>query len=337
MKNYKRSIKNLGKGLKGVGLYIAGTAMLATPFTSPLGIATLTKSVKEMYVSVQGNYIENSMMEIQRNAKVNKWLNRPSNYIVEGLPTVKQFLEAYLTKNKMDFLTMQEVNLFLQLDSKDEKGNDILYNTNTHAGNYKMLQELEKVGMIEDLQKTYSGKKSLKFERLLLGNSNAKQVSDYRRKRIGQIKENLSNQKGVINKIRTLKEELDIGIDKKTKMYNVSFKKTDKTFNEQEICSMLGFVQDDRGQIDTNRFDTLKDKEGNIESIVYKKEYVFDMLKKRSRELSKNIKERAIENKDNIRDSLKQMTVGVNEVTNIKPVEQNLKIKVEEKNINNVR
>lgn len=313
MKNYKRSIKNFGNGLKGAGIYFFGMGMLGSPITFPFGIAAVIKGGKELYKNAQGDYTENSMIMIQRNNMINKMLKQPSNYIVEGVPTAKQFLEAYLTENKMDFLMLQEVNLFLQLDSKDKDGNDIVYNTLTHAGNYRMLQELEKSGMIEDLQREYKGSKSLKMARLALGNSNSKQMSSYKKKRIEQIKENVKKQKGFGNKVKTLKEELNEGIDKKTKMYNISFKKTDKVFSEQEICSMLSFVRDDRGLIDTQKFNTVKDKNGNIKSIVYKKEYITDMLKNRSKILVQRIKGKTFENKDSIRESLKQMTVGIDE------------------------
>ena len=314
MKNYKRSLKNFGNGLKGAGIYFVGMGMLANPVIFPVGMAAVIKGGKELYKSAQGDYIENSMIMVQRNNVINRILKQPSNYIVEGIPTTNQFLEAYLTENKMDFLMMQEVNMFLQLDSKDTDGSDIIYNTLTHAGNYKMLQELEKAGMIEDLQKVFKEKKSLAVARLALGNSNSKQMTSYRKRRIGQIRENIKNQKGFGNKVKILKEELNEGIDKKTKMYDISFKKTDKVFNEQEIGAMLSFIRDNRGVIDAQKFNIIKDKNGNIKSILYKKEYVTDMLKRRSIKVAKKIKEKTVGNKENIKESLKKMTVAMEDI-----------------------
>ena len=182
MKNYKRSLKNFGRGLKGTAITLVGVGLTVTPYTAPLGLATLTKGINDIVNSVNGNYIENSIMTVKSNKLITKLSGQPSNYIVQGLPSISQFMQATLTENKMDFLKLQEVNLLLGLDTHDNKSNQIEYNTNTHIGNYRLLKKLENEGIISGLTKEPSKKSDLKVEKLLIGNVNkSKEKKEYKK------------------------------------------------------------------------------------------------------------------------------------------------------------
>ena len=308
MKNYKRSLKNFGRGLKGTAITLVGVGLTVTPYTAPLGLATLTKGINDIVNSVNGNYIENSIMTVKSNKLITKLSGQPSNYIVQGLPSISQFMQATLTENKMDFLKLQEVNLLLGLDTYDNKGNQIEYNTNTHIGNYRLLKKLENEGIISGLTKEPSKKSDLKVEKLLIGNVNKSKEKEYRKKRIQKIKENVSSQKGFFNKIKLLSEELKIGINKKTQMYKVSFKKTNKEFKEEDIAKMLSFTDNtNSGKINKDKFNLILDKDGNVKGIDYTKKYVLGKLKEKAKE---KLISRKQNRTNNLKDNLASLTYG---------------------------
>lgn len=170
MKNYKRSTKNFGKGLKGGIVAFAGVAMFVTPYTTPVGIGALAKGISHIIDAVDGNYVENSIIKVHKNRALNRLSKKPSYYVIQGLPNTKQYLESLISKNKLDFLKLQELNFLLGIDRCDDSGNIIEYNTKTHSGNYMMLKQLKKYGFIENLSKTKAEKRDFKFERLLIGN-----------------------------------------------------------------------------------------------------------------------------------------------------------------------
>ncbi len=299
MKNYKRSLKNFGKGLKGTAITFASLPLIAIPYTAPLATVGIAKGLNSVYNSVYGNYIENSMIQVQRNKVLNKIHKHPSNYIVQGLPSAKQFLEATLTSNKMDFLKLQELNMLLQLDNKDKAGNDIIYSTTTHAGNYMLLKKLEKFGIIKNLSKTPSKMSSLKFEKTLIANSKDKNI-EYKQKRKQEIKNRIASQSSLFDKIKVLREELKVGIDKKTQMYEVNFEKADKEFSLADIVDFLGFVGKD-GKLDENKYLVIKDKEDKVKAIDYKKEYILELFKQRAIDKYRNSKEKINDFKDELK------------------------------------
>lgn len=305
MPNYIRSIKNFGKGLKGTSIAFLGAGMMiALPQTIPVGAALTVKGVNDTFKSLQGNYIEDSMMSVETSKIMNKLQNHPENYISQTLPTVKQFLQSKLTENKQEFLKLQEINLLLGLDTKDKDGKSIEYNTITHILNYKLLRELQEKGIISDLKKEPYGERSLKNARAMIGNT--AEDKKYRNKRKNEIKERISEQKGFLNKFKTLREELNEGLDKKTRMFNISFKKTDRTFNEEEIANMLSFASED-GKIDRKKFNVKLDKEGNVKGINYSVRYIVQLLRQR-------VKERYDKAKTNIRENLSLLTNGISEI-----------------------
>lgn len=287
MKNYKRSFQNLGKGLRATTMTMAGFGMIAFPYTAPLGVVAVAKGTNDLVNSMYGNYIKNSMMRLQNNRVLNKIGNYPSHYIVQGLPSPKQFLEATMTKNKMDFLKLQEMNLLLQLDQRDENGNQIEYHASTHSGNYMLLKQLEKKGVIEQLKKTPTKKSSLKTAKLLMGNrlgpEEKQKEKEYEEKRKAHIKQSWKEQKGIWNKYKVLSEEMKIGIHKKTQMYDISFQKTEKIVREQDMINMLPFITEN-GIIDTTKFNVKTDQEGTIKGIDYTKKYILQHYIERARQ-----------------------------------------------------
>ena len=300
MKNYKRSVKNFGKGLKGTALIVASMPLFATPVTSVAGSAMVVKGAKNVADSLYKNYVENSIMVIKK--------QKSGDYMIgQSLPSMKQFLEATSSENKMDFLKLQECNMLLQLDSKDENKEPIKYTTRTHVGNYRMLMQLQKSGIITNLSKEPAGTSSLKIEKMLIGNSSSKEKSkEDKQKRRDEIRENVAAQKGLFNKIKTFGNEMKNGLGNQTKMYNITFEKTDKVLSDKEIGKMLPFILKENS-IDDKKFNVSRDSNGNISQIDYSMKYVLETFKNRAREKMKN---RA----SSIRDNLKNLTNSVSEI-----------------------
>lgn len=300
MKNYKRSVKNFGKGLKGTALIVASMPLFATPVTSVAGSAMVVKGAKNVADSLYKNYVENSIMVVKK--------QKSGDYMIgQSLPSMKQFLEATSSENKMDFLKLQECNMLLQLDSKDENKEPIKYTTRTHVGNYRMLMQLQKSGIITNLSKEPAGTSSLKIEKMLIGNSSSKEKSkEDKQKRRDEIRENVAAQKGLFNKIKTFGNEMKNGLGNQTKMYNITFEKTDKVLSDKEIGKMLPFMLKENS-IDDKKFNVSRDSNGNISQIDYSMKYVLETFKNRAREKMKN---RA----SSIRDNLKNLTNSVSEI-----------------------
>ena len=111
-----------------------------------------------------------------------------------------RFLKLLGKKNKTEAFNEEAINMFVELKEKDDNGNKIEYSTVSHAYTYKLLKDLENNGYVEDLDKTYVKESRLFFAKLLMGNSD------------------ISN--------------------KKRKMYDISFKLTDKERNIEELMNL---------------------------------------------------------------------------------------------------
>ncbi len=330
MKQYKRSIKNLGKGLKGVAITAFGIGI--SPFVFPVGALGMAKGVKDIYISIQGNYIDNSMIIVEKNKVISKLSKRPNYYLKECMPTTKQFFEAAITKDKMNFLKLQEFNLLQGLDIKDKNGENIIYNTTTHAGNYRLLSSLEKSGMIKNLKKVPDKTSSLLLEKAFIANTKSKaKDKEYRRKRILEIKERFKSSKGIISKFKALSEEMKFGINKKTQMYKVSFEKTGKKFDTESTKNLLPFIFDENSNIDIQKYNVKYDEENNIKGVDYTYKYIMNELKSKSKErfkIKSNVK--ANEGSFYFIDSLKEQ---VNE--NIKDIRKEKTIDLRENELKN--
>lgn len=318
MKNYKRTAKIFGKGLTATAITVAGVTMLfAFPNTALLGLVTTPQGAISWYKSVQGNYIENSIMNLERNKFIGKLKNTPANYIAQGLPSAKQFLEATLSNDKMEFLKLQELNALLQLDKQDGNGNDIRYNVCTHSGNYMLLKQLQKQDIIQNMSKTQAGKSDLKLEKLLISNIKS---TEYKEKRKKQIKENILAQKGIVNKIKTLREEMKIGIDKKTQMYDISFEKTDRELTIQDIVKFIPSIEKN-SVIDEEKFKLIKDKNGKIKGIDYSTKYILGMLKQKAHSRYSDIKQKTSQKANEFSKTLRNLTISKEEVATLKQEE----------------
>ena len=187
---------------------------------------------------------------------------------------------------------------------KNKDGKYIQYNTITHGINYALLKKLQNQGIISDLKKEKEKMRSLKLVKSFIGNNG--EDKNYKNKRKNEIKDRVSEQKGIFNKVKTLHQELNEGLDKKNQFYTVSFKKTDKTFSEEEIANMLSFAAVD-GKIDREKYNVKLDKNGNIKGINYSVKYIVQLLRQRTRE-------RYDKTKNNIRESLSALTNGISEI-----------------------
>ncbi|MBR3117510.1 MAG: hypothetical protein IKF36_06565 [Bacilli bacterium] len=111
-----------------------------------------------------------------------------------------RFLKLLGKKDKTEAFKEEAVNMFIELKEKDDEGNKIEYSTVSHALTYKLLKDLEKNGYIEDLNRTDAKESRLLFAKLTMGNSDVS--------------------------------------SKKRKMYNISFKLTDKERRYEELLNL---------------------------------------------------------------------------------------------------
>ncbi|MBQ3474722.1 MAG: hypothetical protein IJH20_00910 [Bacilli bacterium] len=140
-----------------------------------------------------------------------------------------RFLKLLGKKDKTEAFKEEAVNMFIELKEKDDEGNKIEYSTVSHALTYKLLKDLEKNGYIEDLNRTDAKESRLFFAKLTMGNSDVS--------------------------------------SKKRKMYNMSFKLTDKERTIEDLMNLDKDKKEDKEEIvDNNKEDkTVEDKNKEIE------------------------------------------------------------------------
>lgn len=199
-KYVKRGIKDLGKTVIGTAEILAG--MVGTAVFPLVGIPLTIHGTQNLLKGVRGEYIKGSMINVVSNKFYAKTFYKKENRIIQEFPSINHFIAVTLTKNKMNFLLMQELNFLLGSDTLDKNGERITYTTHSQSLTKLMLSRIQKAGMIQDLKSEETKPKSLIIEKLMLGNT-----------------------KG--------------GLFKKDKMFEMSFSKTDKKITEEEIMKFL--------------------------------------------------------------------------------------------------
>ncbi len=199
-KYVKRGIKDFGKTAIGSAEILAG--MVGTAVFPLVGIPLTIHGAQNLLKGVRGEYIKGSMINVVSNKFYSKMFYKKENRIIQEFPSISHFIAATLTKNKMNFLLMQELNFLLGSDTLDKNGERITYTTHSQSLTKLMLSRIQKAGMIQNLKFDETKPKALVIEKLMLGNAKN-------------------------------------GLFKKDKMFEMSFSKTDKKITEEEIMKFL--------------------------------------------------------------------------------------------------
>lgn len=225
-KYVKRNIKNISNAILGSVELLGG--VVGTAFNPIIGIPITIDGAQRMLKGISGEYIKGSMINVMSNKFYSKTFHKKENRIVQELPSPRQFITASLLKDKTTFLLMQELNFLLGSDTLDKKGERITYSTHSQGITKFMLNRLQKAGMIQDFTCEETKPKSLALERAMLGNINKK-------------------------------------IFDKTKMYEMTFSKTDKQLTEEDIKKFLKI-----DALNEDKYDIKRDKDSNITNVNYK-------------------------------------------------------------------
>lgn len=291
-KYVKRNIKNISSAILGSVELLGG--VVGTAFNPIIGIPITIDGAQRMLKGMSGEYIKGSMINVMSNKFYSKTFHKKENRIVQELPNPKQFITASLLKDKTTFLLMQELNFLLGSDTFDKKGERITYSTHSQGITKFMLNRLQKAGMIQDFTCEETKPKSLALERVMLGNINKKMFD-------------------------------------KTKMYEMTFSKTDKQLTEEDINKFLKIET-----LNEDKYDIKRDKDNNITNVNYKaipliksslnkvkEKYLPSKDKpKMLKEANAMDKEKEVQTQDEFKQDLKQY---------VKPKEQIVSEKVEVK------
>lgn len=199
-KYIKRTLRNVGKTAVGSAELMAGIVGLVT--VPVVGVPLLVDGTQRMLKGIRGEYIKDSMINVMSNNFYSKTFHGKENRIIQEFPNIKQFVTAFLVKDKMNFLLMQELNFLLGSDTFNKEGEKLKYTTHSQSLTKMMLTRLQRTGMIENLTSEETKPKALLMERLMLGNEKK-------------------------------------GLFKKDKMYEMSFSKTDRQITEEDISKFL--------------------------------------------------------------------------------------------------
>jgi|GEM_PF-3183608 len=213
--------KYIKRGIKDVSRTVIGSAELVTGAIGlavfPLiGLPLTVNGAQNLLKGIRGEYIKDSMINVVSNNFYSKTFYKKENRIIQEFPSIKQFIAATLTKNKMNFLLMQELNFLIGSDTFDKKGEKIKYTTHSQGLTKLMLTRLQKSGMIQNLESAETKPKMLLSEKLMLGNTKQ-------------------------------------GLFKKEKMFEMSFSKSDKQITEEDIKNFLKIDTLDRESYDIKR------------------------------------------------------------------------------------
>ena len=140
---------------------------------------------------VQGNKIKDSIFSVYQNGKIYQ----------NTLAHPMRFLSIAKDKNKQERFVSEALNMFMQLDELDKKGNKKVYRTKSQSMTLMLLRTLEKNGYVENLEFEKEGKMHLYAEKVFMGNTK--------------------------------------GFNKKYQMYQIEFNLTDKKRVKEEILSLV--------------------------------------------------------------------------------------------------
>lgn len=150
-------------------------------------------------------------------------VSKKGKIVQNALANPSKIIKLMKSKNKKQAFIEEEKDLFKQLPRTDRNNNIIEYNTISHALTYRQLENLESQGYIENLKKDEYKKKRLIIEKILIGN-----------------KKNLM---------------------KKTQMYKISFKISEKVYQENITGQTIPVIKETKStdaMTNQKRIDELK-------------------------------------------------------------------------------
>ena len=172
------------------------TAGIVSTTSIPLIVSLLVVALipaSKLQDDLRGNEIKNSIFSVSSTGKIQQ----------NSLAKITRLIPILFDKDKNKRFIDETLNMFLEIKQKNNKGDNIIYNTKSQAMTLMLLRKLEKHGYIDNLIYEKSNKSRLIIEQLLIGN----------------IKNIFSN--------------------KKHQMYNISFTLTDKERNKEDLLNLL--------------------------------------------------------------------------------------------------
>lgn len=221
--NLKRILKNTGTTLGGMTEMFAGFALVGP--AALVAIPLIYDGAVRAANGITGIKSNKSMM-VTTEAKWNNMLFRKKeNSITQNIPSLSQLFTALATKDKKSFLITNELNFLLGANKIDKNGNPIKYSTKSQSLTRFMLNSAKKAGFIENFECEETDSQTLIAEKIMFGN-------------FGK------------------------NMNKKEKMFNMSFNISNKEITEEDISKFLRVES-----LDEKRFNIRRDKEGKIVSI----------------------------------------------------------------------
>ena len=191
----EKLIRNIAK-TTGASFEALAGVFLSTPATAYIGVPIAYDGILRLANLISKHQKTDSII-------TSKIVSDTERSIVQIIPNFKQILELTLIKNKTEVLVYQELKFILNSDRKNEEGEQIKYDTNSHSMTKRLLMKAEKAGLITNFESSEKDPQRIIIEKLLLGN------------------------------IR------DKNLFKKQKFYNMSFEITDKIITK-EMIGMFG-------------------------------------------------------------------------------------------------
>ena len=189
----KRSLDAMLHTLELVIGAILTVATASTIVLPVLLVAGMTIPAGKLKNDIEGSNIKKSIFAVSSKGKITQ----------NALAKPTRLFSLLSKKDKNKEFQNETLNMFLELNKTNKKGEVIQYNTRSHVLTYRMLMKLQKNGFIENLNREPAGTSRLIAESLGMGNF----------------------------------KQLFSG--KKTNMYNITFNLTDKERTKEELLSTL--------------------------------------------------------------------------------------------------
>jgi len=156
-------LKKIIKLISGLGIASASLIIsLSFPLLTIVGIPTFIIGLSMSYDGLMKKDIKHNIFKVSKN----------ENELIENPFRIDRFIKCMFGKNKVKNFLNESMNCFKQLDVY-ENNQKVKYKMKSHGFTKKRLEELQKLGYIENLETKvmYNGKKKSFFlENLAMGN-----------------------------------------------------------------------------------------------------------------------------------------------------------------------
>jgi len=158
MGKFKQTIKLIS----GLGVSVISGILVVTPPLTIIGVPGLITGLGMSYDGLMKKDLKRNIFKV----------SRKENELIENPFRVDRFIKCALGKDKVKNFLNESMNCFRQLDVY-ENDTKVKYTMKSHGFTKKRLEELQKMGYIENLEiePMYNGKKKSFFlENLAMGN-----------------------------------------------------------------------------------------------------------------------------------------------------------------------